>query len=50
MLQRVLGLFLYCPESRIKCRISIANTDSEAIALMDSAFDAAWRAVEEQTA
>jgi len=31
-------------------RISIANTDSEAIALMDSAFDAAWRAVEEQTA
>jgi spermidine dehydrogenase len=31
-------------------RISIANTDSEAIALMDVAFDAAWRAVEEQTA
>lgn len=31
-------------------RISIANTDSEAIALMDAAFDAAWRAVEEQTA
>lgn len=30
-------------------RISIANTDSEAIALMDAAFDAAWRAVEEQT-
>jgi spermidine dehydrogenase len=30
-------------------RISIANTDSEAIALMDVAFDAAWRAVEEQT-
>ena len=31
-------------------RISIANTDSEAIALMDAAFDAAWRAIEEQTA
>lgn len=31
-------------------RISIANTDSEAIALMDAAFDAAWRAVEEQLA
>jgi spermidine dehydrogenase len=31
-------------------RISIANTDSEAIALMDAAFDAAWRAVEEQAA
>jgi spermidine dehydrogenase len=31
-------------------RISIANSDSEAIALMDAAFDAAWRAVEEQTA
>jgi len=30
-------------------RISIANTDSEAVALMDAAFDAAWRAVEEQT-
>jgi spermidine dehydrogenase len=30
-------------------RISIANTDSEALALMDAAFDAAWRAVEEQT-
>ena len=30
-------------------RISIANTDSEAIALMDAAFDAAWRAIEEQT-
>ena len=30
-------------------RISIANTDSEAIALMDAAFDAAWRAVKEQT-
>jgi spermidine dehydrogenase len=30
-------------------RISIANTDSEVIALMDAAFDAAWRAVEEQT-
>ncbi len=31
-------------------RISIANTDAEATALMDAAFDAAWRAVEEQTA
>ena len=31
-------------------RISIANTDSEAMPLMDAAFDAAWRAVEEQTA
>ena len=31
-------------------RISIANTDSEATALMNLAFDAAWRAVEEQTA
>lgn len=31
-------------------RISIANTDSQATALMDAAFDAAWRAVEEQTA
>jgi spermidine dehydrogenase len=31
-------------------RISIANTDSEALALMDAAFDAAWRAVQEQTA
>ena len=31
-------------------RISIANTDSQAIALMDAAFDAAWRAVQEQTA
>jgi len=30
-------------------RISIANTDSEAMPLMDAAFDAAWRAVEEQT-
>ena len=30
-------------------RISIANTDSEATALMDAAFDAAFRAVEEQT-
>lgn len=30
-------------------RISIANTDSEATPLMDAAFDAAWRAVEEQT-
>lgn len=31
-------------------KISIANTDSEATPLMDAAFDAAWRAVEEQTA
>ncbi|ARN73077.1 NAD(P)/FAD-dependent oxidoreductase [Oceanicoccus sagamiensis] len=31
-------------------RISIANSDSQALALMDAAFDAAWRAVEEQTA
>ena len=31
-------------------RISIANTDSEARAYLDAAFDAAWRAVEEQTA
>ena len=30
-------------------RISIANTDAEATPLMDAAFDAAWRAVEEQT-
>ena len=30
-------------------RISIANSDSEATPLMDSAFDAAFRAVEEQT-
>ena len=30
-------------------RISIANSDSEARAYMDAAFDAAWRAVEEQT-
>ena len=30
-------------------RISIANTDSEATPLMDAAFDAAWRAVEEQS-
>ena len=30
-------------------RISVANTDSEAAALMDAAFDAAYRAVEEQT-
>ena len=30
-------------------RISIANTDSEVTPLMDAAFDAAWRAVEEQT-
>jgi spermidine dehydrogenase len=29
-------------------RISIANSDSQAIALMDAAFDAAWRAVQEQ--
>jgi spermidine dehydrogenase len=29
-------------------RISIANTDSEATPLMDAAFNAAWRAVEEQ--
>ena len=29
-------------------RISIANTDSEARAMIDSAIDAAWRAVEEQ--
>ncbi|MEM8500757.1 MAG: FAD/NAD(P)-binding protein [Pseudomonadota bacterium] len=31
-------------------RISIANSDSEAMALMNAAFDAGWRAVEEQTA
>ncbi len=30
-------------------RISIANSDSEARAYMDAAFDAAWRAVQEQT-
>ncbi|MEO2176414.1 MAG: hypothetical protein ABGY96_20215 [bacterium] len=30
-------------------RISIANSDSEARAYMDAAFDAAFRAVEEQT-
>ncbi|MEM8662083.1 MAG: hypothetical protein AAGF35_14460 [Pseudomonadota bacterium] len=30
-------------------RISIANSDSEARAYMDAAFDAAWRAVNEQT-
>ena len=30
-------------------RISIANTDAEAMPLMDAAFDAAWRAIEEQT-
>jgi spermidine dehydrogenase len=30
-------------------RISVANSDSEARPLMDAAFDAAWRAVEEQT-
>ena len=31
-------------------RISIANPDSEAVALMNAAFDAAYRAVEDQTA
>ncbi len=31
-------------------RISIANSDSEARAYIDAAMDAAWRAVEEQTA
>ena len=31
-------------------RISIANSDSEAMPLMQAAFDAAWRAVDEQTA
>ncbi|ARN73106.1 NAD(P)/FAD-dependent oxidoreductase [Oceanicoccus sagamiensis] len=31
-------------------RISIANSDSEARAYMDAAIDAAWRAVQEQTA
>ena len=31
-------------------RISVANTDSEAMPLMDAAFDAAYRAVKEQTA
>ncbi|HIG44687.1 MAG TPA: NAD(P)/FAD-dependent oxidoreductase [Gammaproteobacteria bacterium] len=31
-------------------RISIANSDSEVTPLMNAAFDAAWRAVEEQTA
>lgn len=31
-------------------RISIANSDAEAKPFMDAAFDAAWRAVEEQTA
>ncbi len=30
-------------------RISIANSDSEAMPLMQAAFDAAWRAVEEQS-
>ena len=30
-------------------RISIANSDSEAMQLMQAAFDAAWRAVEEQS-
>ena len=30
-------------------RISIANTDSEVMPLMNAAFDAAHRAVEEQT-
>ena len=31
-------------------RISVANSDAEAVALMNAAFDAAYRAVEEQTA
>ncbi|MDB2554897.1 NAD(P)/FAD-dependent oxidoreductase, partial [Porticoccaceae bacterium] len=31
-------------------RISIANSDSEAMPLMQAAFDAAWRAVQEQSA
>ena len=31
-------------------RISVANSDSEAVAVMNAAFDAAYRAVEEQTA
>lgn len=31
-------------------RISIANSDSEALAYLDAAIDAAWRAVAEQTA
>jgi spermidine dehydrogenase len=31
-------------------RISIANSDSEARPFMNAAWDAAWRAVEEQTA
>ena len=31
-------------------RISVANSDSEAVALMNAAFDAAYLAVEEQTA
>jgi len=31
-------------------RISIANSDAEAMPLMQAAFDAAWRAVQEQTA
>ena len=30
-------------------RISIANSDSEARPYMDAAFDAAWRAVQEQS-
>lgn len=30
-------------------RISVANSDSEAVALMNAAFDAAYRAVQEQT-
>ena len=30
-------------------RISVANSDAEAVALMNAAFDAAYRAVEEQT-
>jgi hypothetical protein len=31
-------------------RISIANSDSEALAYLDAAIDAGWRAVAEQTA
>ncbi len=31
-------------------RIAIVNTDAQAFALMDATFDAAWRAIEEQTA
>jgi spermidine dehydrogenase len=30
-------------------RISVANSDAEAVALMNAAFDAAYRAAEEQT-